>query len=70
MHLPDSIRASEDDVFVTALILRSAEVIGSEVEPLDISAERPVDDENTLRQQLTKELNSSKVSQHQSLVIY
>src|SRR5579871_4661205 len=69
MHFANSVRASQHDVFVAALELGTAEIFGSEIEPLDVSAEGAVDDENTLGQQLTKELNSSKVSQHQRLVI-
>ncbi len=70
MHLADSVGAGEDDVFVAALVLRAAEVLGSEIEPLDIGAERAVDHEDALRQQLPKELYSSRVSQHQSLEIW
>ena len=69
MHLADRVGAGQHDVFVAALVLRTAEVLGPEVEPLDIGAERAVDHQDTVRQQLPQELYSRRVSQHQSLGI-
>src|ERR1700683_1776986 len=64
VHFADGIGASQHDVFVAALEMSAAEIVGSEVEPLVIGAERAIDNEDAMRQQLPKELYPRRISEH------
>src|SRR5271166_3114304 len=66
MHGADDVGPGEDDMLVAALVLRAAEILGPEVEALDVSAERAVDHEDTIREQLLEEVYSGSVC-HQCL---
>ena len=64
MHRADRVGAGPHDVLVAALELRPAEVLGPEIEPLDIGAEGAVKHDDALGENLLEELDPVRIGRH------